>query len=401
MLEFLFSYSQREFLFVIVYISAMLMGVYISQKHNIQPISTLLLILICSTTYLVITNILIGSAQQHFSDEGGFKNPIILLGIIGTFLVMKFFKRFLRIPSIISHYILILFLLFFSFFQVNEFLYNNPDITYTIFNIPLSNGIGSINLDTFQLSASLYPELISNDTMFLELLIALMVMLSYLLFTQRFKYPGNRFLFTMLLLMVLLFISLFKLNPSTLPALSDRMIGMNVVQWGLILAGLLLSAYIISKEMSTYRYKREVLRKAPSEYTLLLVFLSLVLISFQLSSLFQDSEMKVLIIGYFITTSFIATFFLRRIEKHYLRYGTISIILIIFIILIQWNIRAGSGEVNDIQKEKIPDNFSDPAPGDIIIKSSSNTDLANSASLQSSKIDGLSYMSPNTYRMRK
>jgi hypothetical protein len=201
--------------------------------------------------------------------------------------------------------------------------------------------------------------------------------------------------------MVLLFISLFKLNPSTLPALNDRMIGMNVVQWGLILAGLLLSAYIISIEMSTYRYKREVLRKAPSEYMLLIIFLFLLLILFQVSSLFQDSEMKILIIGYFVTSSFIATFFLKRIEKHYLRYGTISIILMIFVILIQWNIRAGSDEANDIEKEKIPDNFSDPATGEVIIKSNPNTDLTNSASSRLAEINGLSYKNPNAYRTTK
>jgi hypothetical protein len=315
----------------------------------------------------VITNILIGSAQQHFSNEGGFKNPIILLGIMGTFLTLKLFRGIIRIPSVISNYVLILFLLFFSFLQINEFLYGNPDITYALFNIPLSNGIGSINLEPLQLSASLYPELISNESIFLELLIALLVILSYLIFTRKFKYPGNRFLFTMLLLMVLLFISLFNPNPSTLPALSDRMIGMNVVQWGLILAGLLLSVYIISKEMSTYRPKKEVLRKAPSEYTLLIIFLSLLLISFQVSSLFQDSEMKILLIGYFVTTSFIAALFLRRIEKHYLRYGTVSIILMIFIILIQWNIRTESGELNDIKEKNIHYNFKDPAPDELTL----------------------------------
>jgi len=231
-----------------------------------------------------------------------------------------------------------------------------------LFNIPISSGISSLNIEGIQQSASLYPEIINNNTIFLELVIAILVTLSYLLFTRKLKHPGNRFFFTLLMLMILFFISLFKINPPALPALNDRLMGLNVVQWGLVLAGFLLSAYIISQEMSTSKRKKEILKKAPAEYRLLTIFLFLILFSYQATSLFRDSEIKILIIGYFITAGFMVSYFLRKVEKHYLRYGTVSIILLACILYIYSDFSdSGSRKLNDFDHINTPQKLIDPS----------------------------------------
>jgi amino acid transporter len=114
--------------------------------------------------------------------------------------------------------------------------------------------------------------------------------------------------------------------------------GLNVVQWGLVLTGVLLSAYIMSKEMYTSRRRKEVLKRAPSEYHLLLFFLILTIVSFQATAIFSSFEIKILLIGYIISTIFMVSYFLRRVEKYYLRYGTVSIILLTCILFLHANI---------------------------------------------------------------
>jgi hypothetical protein len=381
MLEYLHSYTHKEFLFAIVYISAMLTGVFISRRSKVQPISTLLLILISTITYLIITNILSDIAQPYMSDQGRYGGSIILVGISGVFFALRLCRGLLRTPSIVSHYILAMFLLFFSFVQVKDFLIGNPQISQMLYSIPFSNSLGSWSPKALQLTASVYPELTRNTTMVFELAIAIVMTLSYLLFIKKFKYPGNRFLFTLLLLMTLLFISFFGINPSSIPAMSDRLMGLNVAQWGILLVIILLSAYILGKELSSRRYKKEVLRKAPAETTLLLIFLILLLFSFQVSSLFTGSEIKILLTGYFIMICFIATLFLKRIEKQYIRYGTVSIILIIFILFIHLEKKTGSVDVFEKERKITPQNLIETSSGLEELHSSlhSNYRFANSA----------------------
>jgi len=352
MIENLFSFTQQEFLFAIVYGIVMIAGIYFSHKRKIQPILTLLLILSSTIIYLIISNILQLSIQQYSLEEGVSSGSVILIGIFSVLVFIRPLQKLFRIPTTVIHNLLIILLVFFSFFKVNEFLNSNPYFSFFILNVPVTDGIGSLSISTIQLSASLIPELINKNMIFIELLIAIFVTVTYVYFTAKLSFPGNRLLFSILMLMVLFFISLFTVNPRELPVFSDRLIGLNVVQWGLVLTGVLLAAYIMSKEMYTSRRIKEVLKRAPSEYQLLLFFLILTIISFQALSIFSNFEIKILLNGYLISTIFMVSYFLRRVEKYYLRYGTVSIILLTCILFIHANlVQSDQNEMHEFNIE--------------------------------------------------
>jgi hypothetical protein len=221
---------------------------------------------------------------------------------------------------------------------VNEYLINNQHIAELILSYPISDGSVPLNFTAFQQTASLFPELFINNPFFYEVMTAILAIVAYLYFAGRFRHPGNSLSFAFLMFMALFFITLFRVNPAELPALSDRLMGLNVIQWGLVLAGILFLANIVSIELDSSRRKREILKKAPSEYRLLILYLFLTMISFQATSLFSHFDIKILLISYFITSITMVAYFLNKVEKNFLRYGTVSIILLTFILFMHANI---------------------------------------------------------------
>jgi hypothetical protein len=350
MIEYFFSFTQHEFVFIIAYLAVIIAGIYVSLKHNVQPILTLVLILGGTIIYLIVTNIAKGHLPMILSDGGFPANPIVLIGFSGILVSLKMFRNLLRIPFVIIHSLLVQVLIFFSFFQVGEYLKDSPYILYEIFSFPLYEIAGPLQTDHMQLSATLLPEIFIQHGFLFEVLTMILVTLTFVFFTARFKLPGNTILFAIVILMVLVFISLFKVYPPELPVISDRLMGLNVVQWGLTLICVLLSAHIMSSEMSATGRKKEVLKKMPSEYALLVIYLFLTMVSFQVNSLFSKYEIKILLACYFITSGFMAVFIFNRIEKHYLRYGTVSIILVTCILFTHANI-AISGPVEFIETD--------------------------------------------------
>jgi hypothetical protein len=131
--------------------------------------------------------------------------------------------------------------------------------------------------------------------------------------------------------MAFLFIILFKTFPFESPLLNDRMMGLNVIQWGLTLTIVLMTAFLLARENNTGRHKREIMFKPPGEYRMLVIYLIISLISLQTASLLNGLYIKLLFTGYFILTSYIIFYFMKKIERHYIKFGTVSIIILIFV----------------------------------------------------------------------
>ena len=334
MIDDILAFSQKELLFVVVFTMAIASGIYVSLRYKVQAITTLLLMLTGSIVYLVITNLARISLLQYSSDTGACRSAIIIFGIFGVLITIKILKKPLRLPAFIIHHIFSTIFLLFLFYQVTEYLLNSRYSTEWMLNFPLSDGSMALNFFAFQQTASILPGLYIYNGYFSEFITALMAIIVYLYFAGRFKHPVNSLSFAILIFMTLLFISLFKLSPSELPAFSNRLMGLNVIQWGLLLVVILFLSHILSIELDPSRRKREILKKAPSGYTLLIFYLLLTFVSFQVNSLFSQFDIKVLLINYFITSSIMVIYFFKKIERSYLRYGTVSIILLTFILFI-------------------------------------------------------------------
>ena len=313
---------------------ALAAGIYVSLRHKIQPILTLLILLAGSVVYLVVTNVAGIGIRQYGSNVGIPGPAIVVAGIIGVLITFKILKGMFRVPSFLIHHLLSISFLLFLFYQINAYFDNSQYFTKLMY-LSISEGGIPLNIYTLQHTASFFPELLTTDSFFLSILSAVMAIFLYLYFAGRFRHPGNSMSFAFVLFMILFFISLFNVNPSALPVLSERMMGLNVIQWGLLLICILYLAHIIAIEMGPSRRKREILKKAPAPYSLLIFYLLITLISFQASSVYRQFDIKVLIIGYFITSGVMVIYFLKRVESNYLRYGTVSIILLIFILFLQ------------------------------------------------------------------
>ena len=195
----------------------------------------------------------------------------------------------------------------------------------------IAGGLGLIQFSPLQYSASVFPELMLKDPVIHLFIIASTVSILFLYISSKLHYPGNNLLFTTITLMAFLFINLFKSFPFEFPVLNDRMMGLNVIQWGLSLLMVLMTAFLIARENSNNGYKKEIKFKPPGEYRMLVIYLVVSLISLQAASILNGLHIKLLFTGYFILTSYIIFYFMKKIERYYLKYGTVSIIILIFV----------------------------------------------------------------------
>jgi hypothetical protein len=131
---------------------------------------------------------------------------------------------------------------------------------------------------------------------------------------------------------------MFNFNPDAFPAVNNRIIGINVFQWGIILVNILIVAYIIANETSNVGTGRTVRRVAPSYFLLFFYYLCLTIVAFPLSKFFDSIGLHIFIAGHAITTIYMTFYFFAKTEKVYVRLGTISVILLVWIFFVRANI---------------------------------------------------------------
>jgi hypothetical protein len=261
--------------------------------------------------------------------------------------MIKIMKRIFRIPYVVIDKILVILFIFFALFQINEFLLDSNFLAFSEYNKSVTAGMGIMQFSPFYYSASAFPELMLKDPMTYLLLTTFFVSALFLYISSKLKYAGNNLLFTTITLLAFLFIILFKTFPFESPVLSDRMMGLNVIQWGLILTMVLMTAFLLARENNTDRHKREIMFKPPGEYRILVIYFIVSLISLQTAPLLNGLHIKLLFTGYFILTSYIIFYFMRKIERHYLKYGTVSIIILIFVFFLMAQIPSNEQKEDD------------------------------------------------------
>ncbi len=351
MIDKLLLFTNQEILISGMYIFILFASMYISLKHNVQPILTLLLLFAISTIYLVFTSLVEAGFNHYFP---GIKAPdglLVFPGVFGILISIKIMKGIFRIPYVVLDKILVILFIFFALFQINEFLFDNSLLTSLAFKKSFAAGLGIIPFSPLHYSASVFPELMLINPLTYLLIITFTISILFLYVSSKIKYPGNNLLFTMVTFMAFLFIILFRTFPTEFPVLNDRMMGLNVIQWGLTLAMVLMTAFLIARENNNGRHKREIIFKPPGEYKVLIIYLFVSLISLQTASILNAMYIKLLFIGYFILTSYIIFYFMKKIERHYIKYGTVSIIILIFVFFLMAQIP--SNEQAEVDKTEI------------------------------------------------
>lgn len=351
MIDRLLLFTNQEILISAMYIFILFASMYVSLKHNVQPVLTLLLLFAISVIYLSVTSIVETSFSHYFPGTESPDGLLIFPGVFGIIITIKIMKGIFRMPYVVLDKILFILFIFFALFQINEFLYDSSLLASLGYKKSIAAGIGIMQFSPLQYSASVFPELMLKDPISYLLLATFSVSILFLYISSRIKYPGNNLLFAMISLMAFLFIILFKSFPFESPVLIDRMMGLNVIQWGLTLMIVLMTAFLIARENNTGRHKREIMFKPPGEYRMLVIYLIVSLISLQTASLLDGIYIKLLFTGYFILTSYIIFYFMKKIERHYIKYGTVSIIILIFVFFLMAQIR--SNEQTEVDNTEI------------------------------------------------
>lgn len=365
MIDPLFSFSEFELLYILTFVLALFAGINISLKQKVHPVLTMLLVLAGITAYLGVANIAREYIKGFDLDYVQFQNVVVLLGVLGSLLAIRLLKSLFSIPSMIIHNQLLWIYILFTIYQLQVYLGNNLEFSFLIYSFPISDIAGVVHLGSFKQSASLIPDLFSNSLLFYESVTAILAMLIYLYFRPRFRRPGSAYALTLLLFMVLLFISLFGINQAGYPVLSDRLLGLNLIQWGLVLLCTLVMAQLMAAHIDARHHKKEVLKKAPPEYRLLITYLILTLISFQITTVYDPYAMKIFVLGFFVTSFFMIFYFLNTAQKNYLKYGTASIILVVCMLFLYSSYS---------ESRNIRDAFSGTAIGPDLYESTSHID---------------------------
>ena len=323
------SFSISELLYIVIYVGALIVGIISSQKLRIHPVLTVLLLLTAITAYLGVTTMAGKYLQGFILHEMKYHNFIVLLGVLGAILAIRVLKSLFRIPFAIIHHQLIWIYLLFIIHQFQMHLGTNQGFSYLIYSYPISNISGMVQFGAVKQTASLVPDIFTRSLLFYETITAILAMLIYVYFQPRLHRSSNAYSLALLSFLLLFFISLFGINPAGYPALSERLLGLNLVQWGVALICVLLLAHILSELIDAHRPKREVLKKAPPEHRLLITYLILTFISIQITVLYNPYTLKILILGFFVTSIFMVFHFIKTVHKNYLKYGTVSIILMV------------------------------------------------------------------------
>jgi hypothetical protein len=331
MIDKLLFFTNQEILISAMYIFILFASMYVSLKHNVQPVLTLLLLFAISMIYLAVTSLVEAGFSHYFPGSESPDALLIFPGVFGIIITIKIMKEIFRIQYVVLDKILVILFIFFALFQINEFVFDSSLLASLEYKKSITSSIGIMQFSPLQYSASVFPELMFKDPITYLLLITFSVSALFLYISSKIKYPGNNLLFATITLMAFLFIILFKTFPFESPLLNDRMMGLNVIQWGLTLTIVLMTAFLLARENNTGRHKREIMFKPPGEYRMLVIYLIISLISLQTASLLNGLYIKLLFTGYFILTSYIIFYFMKKIERHYIKFGTVSIIILIFV----------------------------------------------------------------------
>lgn len=338
MAEFLTGFFQINILINISYTLILVLGIYLSIKDNVSPVQTLLLILTGTLIYFTVTSITRFNLFSQLNSENNFTNLIVLFGLLGVLTGVYFIKNVLRISNsfLLNFPLLILVALgiYETAIYLDEFYAFSQYNSYKNLSGPIFSELGLY----INQSALISPELFLYNSLLLNLLIAIaLIALSWFVY-KKIKIVANKLLFIIFIINLFIFISMFSFNPDAFPAVNNRIIGINVFQWGIILINILIAAYIIANETSNVGTRRMVRRTPPSNFLLFFYYLCLTILAFPLSKFFDSTGLYIFIAGHAITTIYMAFYFFAKTEKVYIRLGTISVILLIWIFFVRANI---------------------------------------------------------------
>jgi hypothetical protein len=313
------------------------------RKNNIHPSVTLLLILICTLFYIFFSELFISRAGRwHSILQAGFPHIERTVGLAGIVAGLFLSGLLLRIPVTVIHKFSLPLLMVYAFSNLGCLGGHCSEIN--------ENTFGFQELAAFDFQQFVQKGLLASYSNFAVLLkitgglAAAGLIYSY---RNRIKNPKNLSLIVLSAILCMGFINLFS-APSN--SLFNRLIGMNIFQWAILVSNSLLLISAFTSESITKKRFPKLKIKPPPNATMISIYLMIFFLVFPDSSFLSDMNLQLFIIGFSLTTVFLIYYFHTRIQPYVFRYTTIVVLLGMGMLFLQANIPTAQNASGDSGK---------------------------------------------------
>jgi hypothetical protein len=341
--------------------SAILTG----KKNNIHPSVTLLLILICTLCYIFFSELFISHAGKwHSLLQTGFPHIDRTVGLAGIVAGLFLSGLLLRIPVSIIHKFSLPVLMVYA---ISNFGCLGGHCGEIPKNVPGFQELATPDFWLYLQKGSLINYL--DFAVLLKIAGGLAVAGFIYSFRNKIKNPKNLSLVVLSVILSMGFINLFSV-PSN--AVFNRLMGMNIFQWAILVSNsLLLISVFTNESVTTKRFPRLKI-KPPPNTIMISIYLMIFFLVFPDASFLSDTNLQLFIIGFSLTTVFLVYYIHTRIQPYVIRYTTIVVLLGVGMVFLQANIpttqnipgnskKAGEFDIWDIFPAEKVDN---PVPSD-------------------------------------
>jgi hypothetical protein len=154
-------------------------------------------------------------------------------------------------------------------------------------------------------------------------------------FKNMFRHPASPALSIILAYLASIFTVLFYVEAGEVIFLSERIMWMNTLQWGLLLVLILLFLKVISLEGLPLIIEVKYKPKLRSDYLLFIFYLALTAITLKISPIFTVLDEYLFLSVFAATTFFMIIYYYSKIKAPQLKFSVVSILLIMGFIFVQ------------------------------------------------------------------
>ncbi len=327
MIEIEISSIFHEVFLIISYVTGVISAIIVGRKNNIQPIITTLIILISTIFYLFFINFIVThSGNWYLVLASGFPHIEKSFGLAGVIFGLILSGLLLRIPLSILYKFSFPILIIYGVSNLGCLGGHCNEVHTGLFH-----GRDYLNfLASFSIGNFLNKELLADASclaILFKILAGGISATSLFFFLKKFKNPRNIFLMVFSSIFLISFISQFLIHPTTSHPVFNRLLGLNIFQWAMLMILSLMMLKVLIDELLRDRRKPKLRIKSTSTYKIFILYTIILYVAFHDASYIINTNPSIFIMGFSFTTILMVLYFHQRIRNSAIRYATILIIL--------------------------------------------------------------------------
>ncbi|MBS0001420.1 MAG: hypothetical protein KFF73_20710 [Cyclobacteriaceae bacterium] len=333
----------HDIFLIIAYLTGVTSAILTGKKNNIHPSVTLILILMCTLSYIFFAEYFIShSGTWHQTLQSGFQHIDRTFGLAGIVFGLCLSSLLLRIPVTVLYKFSFPMLIIYAVSNLGCLGGHCTEVQTGFFDFQV---LATFNAWQF-LQNGLMADHFSIPIIFKSLGGFITVALIYQ-FRGKFKNPRNISMLVFSAVLWMSFINLFFAFGSSASFMSDRLLGMNLFQWAILMINSLLMMFVFANESATKKRFPKLKIKQPPNYMIFSIYLVIFFIAFRDSWFLSDSNLQIFTIGFSLTTVFLIYYFHTSLQPSLVRYATIVVLLFVGSVYLQASIIAPQNTSGD------------------------------------------------------